>query len=224
MKHEKCRFASKASASWPAHCFHSLKGNASMCYLIKYNSIWINIKVLWCACLICGNSRGIRDDWCPFGVFLLIGMWQVPRKQPNWAHGLSQLRNRSRCGGGAWWRKWEMGSIQSDPKLKLPFSKLVKTVLLQTFMSIMEALGPKPAQQHQKKGTWRGRERERDKRKETNQPTNHLTKFPTNQPKLIKMETGNQQGPKYAILRVYLLTHIHIHMTFRKHNPELFKY
>lgn len=38
------------------------------------------------------------------------------------------------------------------------------------------------------------------------------------------METGNQQGPKYAILRVYLLTHIHIHMTFRKHNPELFKY
>jgi hypothetical protein len=65
-----------------------------------------------------------------------------------------------------------MGSIQSDPKLKLPFSKLVKTVLLQTFMSIMEALGPKPAQQHQKKGTWRGRERERDKRKETNQPTN----------------------------------------------------
>ena len=66
----------------------------------------------------------------------------------------------------------------------------------------------------------RQRERERERETSGKRPTNLVTNKLTNQPtEAVKMETSSQQGPKYVILRVYFLTHIH--MTFRKHMPKV---
>ena len=105
---------------------------------------------------------------------------------------------------------WRRGLMEEMGNGIDPIRPKAKTSLLQTcqnrFASNLHvnhgsAWAETSTAASEKRNMERKRKRERDKRKETNQPTNHLTKFPTNQPKLIKMETGNQQGPKYAILR-----------------------